>query len=112
MPKYDVDLLLGAVRTPRRRRMIEALAVQPRSVTELADLTGVSLPAVMEHLQAMQDAGLVRTTKVGRVRVCALEEAAFLALSDWVTTIRRSWEQRLDRLEEMYAPDEKEEGPA
>ena len=65
---------------------------------ELAHPLAMSLPAVMRHLSVLERSGLVSSRKVGRVRTCHLEPAAFRELEGWVATLRTRWERTLDDL--------------
>jgi DNA-binding transcriptional ArsR family regulator len=58
----------------------------------------MSLAAVVQHIQVLEDGGLVRTRKVGRVRTCALEFRGFDLASRWINARKSLWEQRLDSL--------------
>lgn len=95
-----LDLMFQALSDPSRRAMVERLTQGPASVSELAAPLDMSLPAVVQHLQVLEGAGLVRTEKVGRVRTCQLESAALRTVEDWVSERRTTAEQRLDRLGE------------
>ena len=70
----------------------------PAPVTELARPLPVSLPAAMQHLGVLEQAGLVRTRKVGRVRTCAIDPRALSRAEQWINARRVAWEHRLDRL--------------
>jgi DNA-binding transcriptional ArsR family regulator len=96
----DLDRLFHALADPARRAMVERLSRGPLSVSDLARPLPMSLPAAMQHLQVLQTAGLVRSEKVGRVRVCAIEPAALSRAEEWVNARRVEWERRLDRLGE------------
>jgi DNA-binding transcriptional ArsR family regulator len=98
-----VDLLFAALADPSRREMVDHLTRGPASVSELARPLEMSLPAVIQHLHVLEDRGLVRSEKVGRVRTCRIEPAGLRLAEDWVTERRRSWEERLDRLSEYLA---------
>jgi DNA-binding transcriptional ArsR family regulator len=63
------------------------------------------LPAVLQHLRVLEESGLVRSEKVGRVRTCRLQPAALQAAEQWIADRRSDWEARLDRLD-AYLKDE------
>ena len=67
-------------------------------MTELARPLPMSLPAAMQHLSVLEEAGLVRTEKVGRVRTCAIDPRALSRAERWINARRIEWERRLDRL--------------
>src|SRR5215831_15591357 len=96
----ELDRLFHALADPARRAMVERLSRGPAPVSELARPLPMSLPAVMQHLGVLADAGLVRSKKVGRVRTCAIEPQALGQAERWINTRRVEWENRLDRLGE------------
>jgi DNA-binding transcriptional ArsR family regulator len=104
----QLDRMFHALADPARRAMVERLSRGPLSVSDLARPLPMSLPAAMQHLQVLQSAGLVRSKKVGRVRVCAIEPAALSRAEQWINARRIEWECRLDRLGEyLETPDSK-----
>jgi len=94
----DIDLLFHALGDPTRRAMLDRLTHGPMSVSALADPLGITLTAVAQHLQILEECALVRTEKLGRVRTCRIEPTGFDALERWVKDHRTIWEQQLDRL--------------
>lgn len=101
MTKHETDLssLFQALADPTRRAFLSRLAVGPASVTELADLTPYKLPTIMRHLAVLEEAGLISTSKEGRVRSCAIVPEALVPVRSWLDEQRAIWEARLDRLE-------------
>jgi len=65
---------------------------------ELARPLPMSLPAAIQHLGVLEAAGLVRSKKVGRVRICTMEPQALNLAEQWINARRIEWEHRLDRL--------------
>lgn len=96
-----LDLAFQALGDPTRRGMLARLSQGPASVSELARPFRISLPAVMQHLHALETSGLVRSEKKGRVRTCRLEPKALSAAEAWIAEQRALWEGRLDRLEDF-----------
>lgn len=90
-----------ALADPSRRAIVERLVRGPATVSELAEPLPMSLPAVVQHLQVLQDAGLVRSEKVGRVRTCILQPQTLRTAEDWMIEQRTLWERRFDRLEQI-----------
>src|SRR3954471_14073366 len=90
----------AALADPTRRGMLARLSRGPASVSELARPLTISLPAVLQHLQALEASGLVRSEKKGRVRTCRIEPKALSAAEAWIAAQRALWEGRLDRLED------------
>lgn len=95
----DLSLLFHALSDPTRRAMLERLVRGPAAVTELAGPTGMTLPTILRHLSVLEAAGLISTTKDGRVRSCAFQPAALEPVQDWLASQRSLWEARLDRLD-------------
>jgi DNA-binding transcriptional ArsR family regulator len=96
-----LDLAFQALGDPTRRALIDRLALGPASVSELAGPLPMSLPAVMLHLKVLEEAGLVTSQKVGRVRTCRIEPKMLSQAEQWVAQRRATWERNLDRLGEF-----------
>ncbi|MEY3306308.1 MAG: hypothetical protein RLZZ413_346 [Pseudomonadota bacterium] len=101
MAKHDPDLslLFHALSDPTRRSILTRLAEGPAPVTELFAPTGLRLPTVMRHLSVLEKAGLIATSKDGRVRTCAIVPEALTPVRSWLDDQRTLWEDRLDRLD-------------
>jgi len=99
----QLDLMFQALADPGRRVMVERLTRGPASVSELAEPLDMSLPAVVQHLRVLEESGLVRSQKTGRVRTCRIEPAALRSAEKWIGEQRMIWERRLDRLGEYLA---------
>jgi DNA-binding transcriptional ArsR family regulator len=96
-----LDSVYAALSDGSRRAMVDRLSRGPASVKELAEPLTMSLPAVLQHLRVLEESGLVRSQKVGRVRTCRLEPAALQQAEQWLADRRALWADRLDRLEEF-----------
>lgn len=105
----SLDLMFQALADPTRRMMVDRLSRGPASVSELAKPFDMSLPAVVQHLQVLEQSGLVRTEKVGRVRTCTMDPGAMSLAEKWINDRRIQWERRLDRLGEFLAATEGDE---
>jgi DNA-binding transcriptional ArsR family regulator len=90
----------AALSDPTRRSMLARLSRGPASVSELAQPLRMSLPAVLQHLQALEGSGLVRSEKSGRVRTVQLEPGVLTKAEQWLTETRNAWEAQADRLEQ------------
>jgi len=108
-PKGDIDRVFYALGDPTRRAIVEKLSEGPLSVSRLATPLQITLTAVIQHLQVLEESGLVHTEKVGRVRTCRLDSAGFSALKQWIDDRRSTWERRLDRLGDLLAESDEEE---
>lgn len=94
----DVDSSLKALAEPTRRAIVERLSRGPASVSDLAKPFDMSLAAIVQHLQVLEDSGLVRSEKIGRVRTCRIEPGGLDRLATWIAERRTLTEKRLDRL--------------
>jgi len=105
--KADIDAVFHALGDPTRRTIMEKLGEGPISVSRLAEPLNMTLAAVVQHLQLLEETGLVKTEKVGRVRTCRLEPDGLLVAEQWIRERRTSWERRFDRLGDLLAqPDD------
>ncbi len=104
--KPDIDRIFHALGDPTRRTIVEKLSHGPVSVTFLATPLQISLAAVVQHLQVLEESGLVRTSKVGRIRTCSIEPSGFTAAEKWIADRRSLWERRLDRLGDLLSEEE------
>ena len=98
MLNYQLDRTFAALADPTRRALVERLAQGPASVSELAAPLPMSLPAVMGHLKVLEDSGLVKSEKAGRVRTCRIDPQMLSQAESWVAERRAMWERSLDRL--------------
>ena len=93
-----LDLAFQALADPARRAIVDRLSNGPASVSELAKPLPMSLPAVMLHLKVLEESGLIKSSKAGRVRTCRIEPKFFSEAEHWIAERRRMWERDLDRL--------------
>lgn len=105
-PPVPIDRLFHALGDPTRRAILDRLVVGPASVSRLAEPLGVTLTAVAQHLQILEEVKLVQTEKLGRVRTCRIEPAGFHVLEEWIRDHRTGWERKLDRLAALLAKEE------
>jgi len=89
----SVDLAFAALGDPTRRAVLERLGSGSATISELAGPFGMSLTGMKKHIRLLEDAQLVATEKVGRVRRCTLVPYAFEGISTWL--------QRLDRFAQV-----------
>jgi DNA-binding transcriptional ArsR family regulator len=101
--KIDIDQVFHALGDPTRRAILDKLSERPHSVSALASPLGITLTAVAQHLQILEECGFVHTEKVGRVRTCRIESAGFSALEQWIRDHRSTWERNLDNLADFLA---------
>jgi DNA-binding transcriptional ArsR family regulator len=101
--KPDIDRVFHALGDPTRRTILEKLSQGPTTVSRLAEPLDITLAAVVQHLQVLEESGLVQTEKIGRVRTCRIEPAGLSAAAQWIGDRRSTWERQLDRLADFLA---------
>ena len=101
MPNQEagLDRVFRALADPTRRAVLERLGRGPASVTELAEPFEMALPSFSEHLRVLEECGLLRSSKQGRVRTCELAPQPLAKAEGWMAAQRALWEGRLDRLD-------------
>ena len=109
-PTVEAGRVFHALGDPTRRAMVEKISQGPVSVSRLAAPLNVTLAAVVQHLQVLEESGLVSTQKVGRVRTCRIEPAGLSVIEQWSNDCRQLGEKRLARLGDLLA-EEPENSP-
>ena len=84
-----LDRTFGALADPTRRAIVERLGHGSASITELAEPFGMTLTGMKKHVLVLEEAGLVVTEKVGRVRTCTLAPYAFEGMTTWLGRLDR-----------------------
>ena len=82
-----------AVADPTRRLMIELLAVQSRSINDLAQYFEISRPAVSKHIKILQECGMVVIRKKGRQRLCRIDFRTLKSVANWAMKFELYWEE-------------------
>jgi len=108
MASATIERTFAALADPTRVDIVLRLSRGVATVGDLAEPFDMSLRAVLKHVQVLEAAGLVRTVKRGRVRLCELEPAPIDDASRWIEQLRRRWDRRLDRIEK-YLEDQGEQ---
>src|SRR3954449_2068241 len=100
VPKYyaELDAVLRALADPTRRAVVERLAKSPAVVSELAAPFSMALPSLLQHLGVLEDAGVVTSQKLGRVRTVSLRPGALDVLHLWLDEQRTPAERQADLL--------------
>ena len=93
----------NAVAESSRRDLLDALGDGEATVSELVDRVGLSQPQVSKHLGVLRSVGLVLVRADGRHRWYRVNGPALKPVHDWVRTFERSWNTRLDRLDDVLA---------
>ncbi len=95
-PSRSLDSTFAALADPTRRAILARLARGGSSVTKLAKPFDVSLPAISKHLRVLENAGLIRRQKHGRVRRCRFVATPMKDAAIWIERYRRFWEGQFD----------------
>lgn len=90
-----------ALADPTRRAVLERLGRGPASVSDLAVPFKMALPTFLQHLKMLEDCGLIRSRKSGRVRTCELRPKPLTDAEQWLSTQRALWTRRLDQLDDF-----------
>jgi DNA-binding transcriptional ArsR family regulator len=100
MPNQSVELnrVFQALADPTRRAVLERLNRGPAPMSELAEPFDMALPSFSQHLDVLEDCGLVRSSKEGRVRTYELQEKPLEVAGHWMAK-QRAWERRLDQMD-------------
>jgi DNA-binding transcriptional ArsR family regulator len=95
-----LDLTFSALSHPIRREIINQLTRGSASIKKLATPFDISLPGFLKHIKILEDAGLVTTTKNGRVRYCQLNAGPMQDAAEWLAVYEQFWNLQLDALDE------------
>ena len=101
MPNHHAELnrIYQALSDPTRRAVVERLCMGPAGMSELAQPFKMALPSFAQHLDVLEDCGLVRSRKAGRVRTYQLVPKPLQEAESWIAKHRKLWERRLDQLD-------------
>src|SRR5688572_32365919 len=91
----------NAVAEPRRREILDLLAVGERAVNDLVERLGVAQPQVSKHLRVLREVGLVEVRDQGRQRLYRLNGGPLKPIHDWVKNYERTWNERFDAMDEL-----------
>jgi DNA-binding transcriptional ArsR family regulator len=98
-----VDHLFAVLADPTRRRILETLRPQERSVGELVDRVGMHQAGVSRHLRVLRDAGMVKVRKDAQRRLYSLDPGPLQELDAWLGHYRGLWDARFDKLADHLA---------
>jgi DNA-binding transcriptional ArsR family regulator len=99
----SLDRVFHALADPTRLAIVERLSRGSVSVSEIAEPLDMTLAAVVQHIQVLEQSGVISTRKQGRVRTCQLEPRALDIVNRWIAQRRSTWERNLDRLGEVLS---------
>jgi len=95
------DASFAALSDPTRRGVLEQLGRADASITDLADKFHMTLTGMKKHVGVLEQAGLVTTKKIGRVRTCQLGPRRLEEETAWLERYRRRWDERFDELDNV-----------
>lgn len=93
----ELDKVFHALADHNRRMIIRVLSRGPAQVTDLASVRPMSLSALLQHVQQLEASGLVTSQKIGRARMCRLEDEPLRAVEEWVAGRRATWKRHRGR---------------
>lgn len=96
-----LDASFAALSDPTRRSILERLGRGEASITDLAEKYHMTLTGMKKHVSILEQAGLVTTKKIGRVRTCRLGIRRLEAEATWIDQYRQLWAQRTDELDKV-----------
>jgi DNA-binding transcriptional ArsR family regulator len=99
----QLNRVFQALADPTRRAVLQRLGRGPAPMSELARPFKMALPSFAQHLDKLEDCGLVRSSKAGRVRTYRLAPQKLKPAEDWLSAQRSQWERRLDQLDSFLA---------
>jgi DNA-binding transcriptional ArsR family regulator len=105
-----LDASFAALSDPTRRGVLEQLGRGDASITDLADKFHMTLTGMKKHVHVLEDAGLVTSEKVGRVRTCRLGVRRLDEEMSWMEEYRKRWDERFDELDEVLEHMKRQEG--
>lgn len=97
--RFRLDHVFDALAGTHRREIVLALGLQPRSISQLAAMRGLSLPAIHKHIRVLEGADLVVRKKIGRTNVLALNRRPLRELQEWVGQFHPYWGDERESLE-------------
>ena len=97
----SLDASFAALSDATRRGVLEQLGRADASITDLAEKFHMTLTGMRKHVLVLEQADLVTTEKVGRVRTCRLSRRRLEEETEWIETYRRLWEIRFDELDQV-----------
>ena len=110
IPTHKLDLLFGALANEHRREIIYSLGLQPSSISQLASLRRLSLPAIHKHIRVLEGAGLINRQKSGRVNFITLNKASLRGVQAWLNQFHTYWDSGTETLSNYaQAAEQKEE---
>ncbi len=96
-----LDATFAALSDPTRRGVLEQLGRADASITDLAEKFHMTLTGMKKHVSVLEQAGLVTTEKIGRVRTCRVGLRGLDQEAEWIERYRQLWAERFDELDKI-----------
>ena len=96
-----LDATLAALSDSTRRGVLEQLGREEASITVLADRFHMTLTGMRKHVGVLEQAGLVTTEKVGRVRTCRIGARRLEEVAEWIERYHQLWDERFGELDQV-----------
>ncbi len=94
----QLDIILEALANQHRRDIVYTLSLQPTSISRLASMQGLSLPAIHKHIKILDHAGIILRKKTGRIVFLTLNRKSLYTLQQWLTQYQAYWGTDAERL--------------
>jgi DNA-binding transcriptional ArsR family regulator len=95
----NLDKVFEALGNQHRREIVYALGLQPHSISQLATMRGLSLPAIHKHLKILENANLIKSKKFGRSNFLTINRQSLIGLQKWLMQYHAHWGSDEETLE-------------
>jgi len=95
----DLDAVFEALANRHRREIVRVLGLHPCSISQLAEMRDLSLPAIHKHIKVLEHAGVVTRRKLGRTNVLTLDRSSLRGLQNWLAQYHAYWGSERETLD-------------
>ncbi|MBI3158147.1 MAG: winged helix-turn-helix transcriptional regulator [Chloroflexi bacterium] len=95
----NLDSIFVALANQHRREIVYTLSMHPSSISQLAEMQGLSLPAIHKHIKLLEQASVITRRKIGRTNFLALNRKSLIRLQDWANQYHAYWGSDEETLE-------------
>lgn len=96
---YNLDIIFEALANQHRRNIIYVIGLQPHSISQLASMQNLSLPAIHKHIRILENAGMISRKKTGRITYLTLNKESLNSLQTWLKQYHTYWGTKNESLE-------------
>ncbi len=100
MPADHLSTTFSALSDPTRRAILASLSKGEKTVSELAEPFGMSMPAITKHLKVLERANLIERSRDKQYRPCRLHPQPLKDIDEWISQYRKFWEASFDQLDD------------